>query len=212
MQIKTKTILIEAIICSAALILFSFFVSFGFPIRLIAFASLIAPAWIIGKNLKTFSDLKRVTGEISDYRSLFFYIAGGIAFGIGLAAFYRWHLDKTYLPSYLRSFALIAAMIGSVEELVFRGYIQGSLKNINPLFSIIFSTLAHTAYKCLLFLHPLNRGGMDIGFLFLWTFIMGLVLGMARHLSGSIIPSLTAHSMFDVLVYGELAAAPWWVW
>jgi hypothetical protein len=38
------------------------------------------------------------------------------------------------------------------------------------------------------------------------------MLGLMRHFSGSVLPAVTAHVLFDILVYGDWAQAPWWVW
>jgi membrane protease YdiL (CAAX protease family) len=53
---------------------------------------------------------------------------------------------------------------------------------------------------------------INVGFLALWTFGVGLLFGTVRHLSKSLLPSLTAHVLFDILVYAEFTTAPWWVW
>jgi membrane protease YdiL (CAAX protease family) len=128
------------------------------------------------------------------------------------AVIYRWHLDISLFPKSLHLFVIVAALIGCVEELVFRGFIQEYVRSINGPFSVLFSTLSHTGYKCCLFLSPLITANIDVGFLALWTFIAGLLFGTIRHLSKSLLPSLTAHILFDILVYAEFISAPWWVW
>jgi hypothetical protein len=35
---------------------------------------------------------------------------------------------------------------------------------------------------------------------------------MKSHFSKSVLPALTAHVLFDILVYGDWAQLPWWVW
>jgi membrane protease YdiL (CAAX protease family) len=49
-------------------------------------------------------------------------------------------------------------------------------------------------------------------FVALWTFVGGITFGLIRELSSSVIPPILAHAMFDLLVYGAVARAPWWVW
>ena len=129
-----------------------------------------------------------------------------------LAVFYRWHLGISLFPGSLHFFVLVAALIGILEELVFRGFIQEYTKSLNAPFSIFFSTFSHTGYKCCLFLSPVATGNIDIGFLALWTFIAGLLFGTLKHFSKNIIPPLIAHALFDILVYAEFISAPWWVW
>jgi membrane protease YdiL (CAAX protease family) len=99
-----------------------------------------------------------------------------------------------------------------MEELVFRGFLQEYIRSINGPFSVLFSTISHTGYKCCLFLSPVVTTNIDVGFLALWTFIIGILFGTIRHLSKSLLPSLSAHALFDILVYAEFATAPWWVW
>jgi membrane protease YdiL (CAAX protease family) len=205
------TILRRAILISLSLSLFSWSVGFDFPLWLISAASLTLAAYLIGKEMRSFRDLLKMTGLFLP-AGTFFWITGGSIAGIILAVTYRYYLDKSILPETICLFAVTAALIGITEELVFRGYIQESLKNLNSPFSILFSSLSHTSYKCCLFIYPLAGAGIDIGFLALWTFGAGLVFGTVRHFSKSVIPCVSAHAIFDVLVYAESASSPWWVW
>jgi membrane protease YdiL (CAAX protease family) len=210
--LKVKPGLSEAIISSLALILFSFFIRAGLPLNILSIIALIFPAYLIARNTASLNDIRKITGENTSSKSIIVYTIAGLSVGLILVVLYRWHLDMPLLPAKLRSFILIAALIGCAEELVFRGYLQGTLAKLNPAFSILFSSAAHTLYKCSLFISPFGAAGIDIGFLAFWTFVIGIVYGTIRHLSGSILPSLASHALFDILVYGELAGAPWWVW
>jgi membrane protease YdiL (CAAX protease family) len=209
---KSHVFISEAILCSIGLMVFSFFIHYRFPIRLLSFAALTLPAYIIGRNLLSYSDLKKIIGEQSSFRIIFSYSIPGLLTGLFLAAFYRWHLDKSLFPESLHLFVFAAALIGCLEELVFRGYIQEHVKNVNATFSILFSTISHTGYKCCLFLYPLLSERVDVGFLALWTLIAGILFGTMKHFSKSVFPSLIAHALFDILVYAEFIRAPWWVW
>lgn len=206
------TILSEAILTSLGLMVFSFFVQFKFPVRLLAFAALLISAVIISRNIKLLADLKKITGELISLRTTLLYIIFGIVIGIVLALIYRWHLDLSLFPKSVHLFVFSAALIGCMEELVFRGFLQEHVKSINGPFSILFSTISHTGYKCCLFLSPAITANIDVGFLALWTFLAGILFGTIRHLSKSLIPSLSAHVLFDILVYAEFVTAPWWVW
>ena len=77
-----------------------------------------------------------------------------------------------------------------------------------------FAAAGHTIYKSLLFALPPDN--IVIGFSYksfiFWTFICGAILGSLRDLSGNIMPPILGHMMFDVIVYGNNALAPWWVW
>jgi len=141
-----------------------------------------------------------------------FYSFAGIAGGASLSFLYRWHLDISLIPGSIHLFVIVAAFIGSMEELVFRGFIQDYALRVNGLFSILAGTISHTGYKCCLFLSPAAESGIDLGFLALWTLLAGLIFGTVKHFTKSILPTLAAHAVFDILVYAEFANAPWWVW
>jgi hypothetical protein len=209
---KRLTILSGAIFCSLGLMIFSFFIHFKFPIRFLAFAALLMSAIIISRNLKSLTDLKKITGEFVSHRINFLLIISGIAMGFVLTLAYRWHLDLSLFPKSIHFFVISAALIGCTEELVFRGFLQEYVKSINGPFSVFFSTISHTGYKCCLFLSPAIAVNVDVGFLALWTFLAGIIFGTVRHLSKSLLPSLSAHIIFDILVYAEFVNAPWWVW
>ncbi len=209
---KRLTVLSGAIQCSLGLMVFSFFIQFEFPLRLLSFAALFMSAFIISKNLRSFSDFKKITGESVSCKITLLYLTTGIAMGIMLAVTYRRHLGISLFPASLHLFVFIAALIGCVEELVFRGFLQEFTKSINGPFSILFSTLSHTGYKCCLFLSPAVSADINVGFLVFWTFLAGILFGTVRHLTKSLLPSLSAHVLFDILVYSEFATAPWWVW
>lgn len=205
-------VLSGATFCTTGLMVFSFFIHYEFPVRIIAFVSLLIPAIIISRNIRSPEELKKIAGENLSYKKILSNIALGITAGTGLAIFYRWHLDISLFPRSFHFFVITAAIIGSMEELVFRGFIQEYVKSINGPFSILFSTLSHTGYKCCLFLSPVIAGNVDTGFLAIWTFGAGLLFGTIRHFTRSLLPSLVAHAIFDILVYAEYTGAPWWVW
>jgi membrane protease YdiL (CAAX protease family) len=211
-SLKKNTHLSSAIVCSLGLMIFSYFIHSKFPVILFSYGALIVVAFVMAKHLRSLADLKKVTGEISfSFRGIL-YIIIGIGAGLVLAILYRWHLNASLFPVSLLTFAIVAALIGSMEELVFRGFIQEQASSVNSPFSILFSAFSHTGYKCCLFLAPVVSYGMDIGFLAVWTFGAGVLFGTLRHFSKSIWPSVIAHALFDILVYGESAHPPWWVW
>jgi membrane protease YdiL (CAAX protease family) len=206
------TRLYEAILCSFALMVFSFFIHFELPLRLLSFAALLVPAWYFSRELHSFSYLRSMISASGSFRITTLYVIAGILSGIFLGISYRWHLDISVLPKSFHYFVLVAALIGGTEELVFRGFLQDYVKSINVPFSVLFSSVSHTAYKCCLFLSPVVYARVNIGFLAIWTLAGGLLLGTMKHLSKSILPPLIAHVIFDILVYAEFINAPWWVW
>jgi membrane protease YdiL (CAAX protease family) len=156
--------------------------------------------------------LKKITGEFFSIKISLLYSLIGLLAGVLIASLYRWSLGISIFPATIHYFVIVAALIGSLEELVFRGFIQDYVKSINAPFSILFSTISHTGYKCCLFIAPLAAADIDIGYLALCTFITGIIFGTIKHFSNSIIPTLIAHALFDILVYAEYVNAPWWVW
>ena len=200
---------IEASLCCFGLLIFSYFIHYVSPVKVLSFAGLALSAYIISRNLIS---AEQLGWEFKSGLRTFSYTIPGILTGILLAFFYRNYLGQELLPGSLHKFAIVAAIIGSTEELVFRGYLQKWLQPVNVPLSIVFSALAHTGYKCFLFLSPSADADINILFLFQWTFAIGLIFGITRYLTKSILPAMTAHAFFDILVYGELTAAPWWVW
>jgi membrane protease YdiL (CAAX protease family) len=209
---KKYTILAEASLCSFALMVFSLFIHSEFPLKLVSLSALVLGAYLLSRQLQTLPYLWSKTGESVTLMVSFLFSLTGIVTGILLAMLYRWHLGISFFPESIHWFVIIAALIGAIEELIFRGFLQEQVKSINGPFSVLFSTLSHTGYKCCLFLTPAAAAGIDISNLAFWTFLFGLLFGTIKHLSKSILPSLIAHALFDILVYAEFIKAPWWVW
>ena len=201
-----------AAVCSIALLVFSWFIHYDFPALLISVAALLITAYIFSRNILNFSDLRKKIGDFTSGENLLLLGSGGLLSGILVAMLYRWSIDLNLVPHSFHYFVIIAALIGAMEELVFRGFIQEQVRNLNGPFSVLFSTLSHTGYKCCLFLSPMALYDIDVLNLAFWTFLFGLLFGTIKHLTKSIVPSLIAHAIFDIWVYAEFVKAPWWVW
>ena len=209
---KKYRTLAEASLCSFAFMVFAFFIHFGFPLKLVSLSALVIASYILSRQLQVLPAFWRKTGLYVTFNVSFLFSLAGIVSGILLAILYRRHLGISLFPESIHYFVIIAAVIGAVEELVFRGFLQEQVTCINGPFSVLFSTISHTGYKCCLFLTPAAAAAVDIPHLALWTFLFGLLFGTIRHVSKSILPSLIAHSVFDIMVYAEFVKAPWWVW
>ncbi len=209
---KKYTTFFGAAACSIALMVFSWFIHYGFPAILISVAALIFSAFIFSRNVLNFQDLRRKVGDYTSCKNYMPLGIGGVLSGIVTALLYRWHLGICLVPGSLNCFIIIAALIGAMEELVFRGFIQEQVKYLKGPFSVLFSTLSHTGYKCCLFLSPMALYNIDVLNLAFWTFLFGLLFGSIKHITKSILPSMIAHAIFDIWVYSELVKAPWWVW
>jgi len=192
--------------------IFAYFIHHELPMQMVSFTALLFSAFIISRYLRSAVNFKRILGNISLSRRTIIIAFAGVIIGLVDAIIYRYNAGMTIFPKSLHRFALVAPFIGIMEELVFRGYIQESATKINGLFSIIFSTISHTAYKCCLFLSPYVDIKMDIDFLIIGGLLGSLLFGTLRYYTKSIIPSSLGHGLFDLWVYGEFITAPWWVW
>jgi membrane protease YdiL (CAAX protease family) len=144
-----------------------------------------------------------------------------IAFAVGLAVFaavaYRRLLGEEYFPSSLHWFALVAVGIGAIEELLWRGWMQGALaKTLGSAAAMLAAAGSHAAYKTALFVFPPDGVARQTPGALLFiagvTFSFGAVLGLIRLRQGTIAAPMAFHTLFDLLVYGQYASAPWWVW
>ena len=136
----------------------------------------------------------------------------GCAAGAGLGVFYRMSFGMSIVPGSLEWFVLAACAIGAAEELVYRGWMQGRLRTLGRPAAVLIAAFAHAAYKTALFALPASPIGVDYRLIAAWTFAAGALFGLFRELSDSVIPPAAAHVAFDLMVYGAVARAPWWVW
>jgi len=137
------------------------------------------------------------------------WLAGGAISAIALAILLRWRTGFFLYPRYLTAFLVVAMLIGSTEEIVFRGYFLGRLiPSIGNFPANAVATFLHTAYKVVLFV-PGEPDRLLI--LALPTFLVGLLIGWMRTGSRSIWPCVFAHAIFDFWVYAD-RQIPWWVW
>ena len=202
----------EAVLISTGFMVFSFFIQYPGPVKLLAFVVLIFSALRIANKCINLSDCKLLIGFKVRGRYMWLFTGAGLVAGIILAFVYRDYLETSLLPVKPGFFLIPAALIGSTEEMVFRGFLQGYTSKVSGWGSVLFGSLAHTGYKCCLFMSPATPDSTDVIILAVWTFIAGMLFGTLRHLSGSIIPPVAGHAVFDILVYGEYSQAPWWVW
>jgi membrane protease YdiL (CAAX protease family) len=133
-----------------------------------------------------------------------------LAVGAVLAIAFHAYRGWDWLPRGLTWFAVIAALIGAAEELIYRGYVYGRMRAWGALCAVATAAAGHTLYKCALF--ALASSLAELLFLAGATFLAGLLFGLMRERLGSTVFPLAAHAAFDVLVYGAWAGAPWWVW
>jgi membrane protease YdiL (CAAX protease family) len=195
----------------AGIFLFAIFIHQSGPLRYIALGGVAGAAIMIGYSTRRTSILQAM-GILKPDRGVLLYAVPAIVLGLLLAMLTRHKYGLSLLPAALGSLALLSPCIGAMEEVVFRGYMQGHLLPSGRIFSLLYASLAHTGYK-LLVIRPLAESrGFDLPFLVIWTFIGGTAFGVLRDRSGSSIPPVIAHAIFDIVLYGGMSATPAWVW
>lgn len=137
----------------------------------------------------------------------------GVGIGVGGGLWHRSQLDLApQATTGVAAFVIVACLIGATEELIFRGWLLGKARAFGWPTAVIIAAVAHTAYKTALFVWPAVPVAVDLAGVARWTLAGGLVLGLLRACSGSLLPPLMAHAAFDFVVYRFVAHAPWWVW
>ena len=201
----------DVLLSFLGILLFAGFIHHPSLLKLIAFGGLVLTAVAIGYSTRNMA-IPEAFGIGRLNRRILLYTIPAICLGILLGILCRNRFEMTLVPAGFTGVAFVAPLVGAAEELVFRGYIQGHLRPVGKMLSIVTASSVHTCYKLLVILSlglPLQ---FDFFFLILWTFLGGLLFGILRELSRSSIPPLIAHAIFDIVLYGTLATAPIWVW
>lgn len=166
-------------------------------------------AWALSRHIGNREETLAFFGLSAQTRRLPLWIGAGLVTGvIAWISFYVIPGREIPVPG-LGWFALSAAGIGLAEEVVYRGFLYSLVKRYGPILAIAFTALAHTGYKLAL-LSPYQS--VHLLSVLQWTLFAGIVLGGLRGLSGSAWPAILNHVVFDVLVYGNGAKGPEWVW
>jgi membrane protease YdiL (CAAX protease family) len=193
------------------ILLFAGFIHQPFPYLLLAIGGLAGAGVVIGYSIRDVS-VPEAFGVDRLHRKVLLYSLPALVLGAILGIATRNSFDVSLIPVRITGVALVAPLVGAVEELIFRGYIQGHLHPIGRFFSVVYASTVHTCYKLLVILTLSIPLQFDFFFLVFWTFVGGLLFGTLRELSGSAIPPVIAHAVFDVVLYGGLATIPVWVW
>ena len=203
---------LEALVASSGMILFASFVQCPcFPAWVPAFG-LFAAALAVAYSLHSAPCPAEVLGVSILSRRVAVCLLIGSAGGAALGMWSRTSQDLGALPSGIGGFVFAAAAIGASEELLFRGYIQGRLHRLGPVAATVLAAAAHAAYKVSLFLFMPEGMTVDYVWLAFCTFVVGAAAGALREGSGSVLPPVAGHVLFDIVLYGERSLAPWWVW
>ena len=201
-----------AIGLSLSLWVFAALIGLPLPWKLFAFPFLVLAALIFAKIFHSSFQTTRLSDHFElNPKALGYTLLLSLIAAI-MAIYLRKDIGLSNLPNQLGAFAGIAVAIGMMEEVIFRGFVQEGGKSYNPKIGIGLAALAHGGYKTLLFVFSPDRVNSELIHLFGGTFLAGLVLGAGRHWSGSLLPVILAHGLFDLIYYGEQDTAPWWVW
>jgi len=202
----------EAVLATAGMCLFALFAQRPLPLFGVSLAGLLLVAALIVRAVGRESSLLAVFGWVPFSRGVGLVTMAGCALGVMLGLAYRNAYDLPLVPGSLQLFVVSAAFIGATEELVFRGYIQGRVAGAGFWVAPVFAAASHTAYKSALFVFPPQGVEINLAVLASLTFVAGLAFALMRQLSGSVLPAVAAHMLFDMLAYGDRVQAPWWVW
>jgi membrane protease YdiL (CAAX protease family) len=203
----------EALAASAGMVLFAFFSHQGLPWTIISVVGLLVTAVTIEQSFRSATSMAGLLGLSQFSRRGVLFAAVGCAVGAGFGVLYRISQGMSVFPaSGLEAFVAVACLIGATEELLYRGWVQGRLRVLGWPAAVVFAAASHAAYKTALFAWPPDPMYINYSFVALWTFVGGIIFGLIREFSGTVVPLMLAHAMFDLLVYGAVARAPWWVW
>ena len=161
------------------ILVFAAFVHHKQPMFFLAIGGLAWTALVIALSIRNISILKAF-GVDRLKRKILLYCLPALVLGLLMGIFTRNSADLSLLPDRITRVAIIAPLVGAVEELIFRGYIQGHLLPLGRWFSIISASAGHSAYKVLVILTLSLPLQFNISFLVIWTFIGGLLFGLLR--------------------------------
>lgn len=177
----------------------------------LSFTGLVPVLIAVGLDIRKGRNFKEIFGLISVRGIDRYFIPLAILTSFFFSMLYRDSLKLDIFPFHFTSFAIVAALVGSTEEIVFRGYVQNHARRSGLMFSVIIAAMSHTIYKLLLFSSLTSIGVVNMQFLFFWTLVIGLALGLMKEFSGSCWIPVLFHAVFDIVVYGDGALHPWWV-
>jgi membrane protease YdiL (CAAX protease family) len=192
---------------TVCILLFSLFIQHPLPLRFISFLCIFIVAYIFSTEQRF---LTMITGGNSSRSVIAIWTVIAVCGSFLLAMESREDASLPLLPVSLSWFTIIAMAIGSMEELLFRGWMFSQFNGGWRWPAVVFTSLAHAAYKALLFTSGYLPYEVNTWDLFLVTFEAGIFLGLTRLFSRSVWPALIAHAIFDLLIYGD-QAVPWWI-
>lgn len=182
------------------------------PWKYLSAAGILLSAAVIVGEVKSYKELIR----LFDLRKLsgngYYYGVISLLLGLLWGISFRGSLNIPLLPVEATLFALTATLTGTVEEIIFRGYIQLKLRKNGLLLSVVATSALHTFFKCFVFLILPPVYATNYLHFALWTFSMGCLLGLLKEYGHSTWIPVSGHAFFDLIVYGDKMVNAWWIW
>jgi membrane protease YdiL (CAAX protease family) len=200
-------------IASAGMVTFAWCSHQGLPWGAVAAGGLMLTASAIGSSQSGADGPAAALGLQDFSRTATGFTILGVLVGIGGGLLHRGSLGLPLRPvEGVQSFVVVACLIGATEELIYRGWMFGRARALGWPAAVVIAAVAHAAYKTALFAWPSVPSPVDLTVIAFGTVAGGIVLGLLRVFSRSLIPPVLAHVAFDFVVYRSVAHAPWWVW
>jgi membrane protease YdiL (CAAX protease family) len=209
---EKKSILFEAFLLLAGIGVFAWFIQEDGYLITVAFGGLLMASLVISAIIVKLESTLELFGLDSFNKKILLYCFAGIFIGVIPAFYGRYFYDLTDLPQSLTLIALVSPLIGMTEELLFRGYLQGRLRIFGVFGSVSMAAAAHSLYKVIVLWSVSDLVEVNLISLAGLTFGFGIIYGLLRAGSGSVIPALVAHASFDIHMYGDFTSMPVWVW
>ncbi len=205
-----------AVVAAAGMVVFALLAHRGLPWIVPGAIGLLVASVAIGDSLRRAArpvELVGLGGSGAVHSGAVLFCVLGVVLGAGAGVLHRTSLGLAAWPLQgAGAFVVVACLIGAAEELVYRGWLQGAMRLLGWPAAVAIAAVAHAAYKTALFSGMSVPVAGDLLSIAVPTVVGGMVLGVLRQLSGSVVPCLVAHAVFDFVVYRSVAHAPWWVW
>ncbi|NOZ76414.1 MAG: CPBP family intramembrane metalloprotease [Euryarchaeota archaeon] len=95
------------------------------------------------------------------------------------------------MPRFLWASIFVFFLLGTVEELIFRGALQTALEDVNPLFAILLSSAVFST------MHSIWVRPME----YLYTFYVGVVLALIFHRTRNLDCPIVAHTVINFVLF-----------
>jgi len=169
------SILIESCLFLTGTILFAYYTHYTTLYFLLSLLGLLIIVVLIGLKIRNLKDIQYVFDIYLQTKNFTYYIILGLLLGFVFGGICRDFFYIQIFPGKLSAIAFTAALTGSTEELLFRGYLQKLIRPAGVVLSVLTAALFHTIYKFIFFLSRQSYVEIDYLFLVQWTFFVRLI-------------------------------------